>query len=85
MRKEKSTQHMIGYVTKYYHNKGYGFIRAENGKQYIVRDRNLDGEYLDYGYTVDFRVYADEYFKTYASDINVINAPDIPKKNNRRK
>ena len=46
---------MFGTVTKYFNDKGYGFIRGQNGKSYFIHKSNLDGEYIESGYYVFFQ------------------------------
>lgn len=36
---------MFGRVTKYFHDRGYGFIRGEDGKSYFIHVSKLYGEY----------------------------------------
>ncbi len=45
---------MYGRVTKYYHDRGYGFIRGDEGDTYSIHHSNLKGEYIDSGYYVSF-------------------------------
>ena len=46
---------MYGRVTKYYHDRGYGFIRGNDGDTYFIHHLNLKGEYIDSGYYVSFK------------------------------
>ena len=48
---------MYGRVTRYYHNKNYGFIYGEDGNTYFIHGSRLKGEYLDSGYYVYFRTF----------------------------
>ena len=59
---------MFGKVTKFFHNKGYGFILGEDGNTYFVHTSKLYGEYLDKGYYVFFKPY-----QTDKSDYNEKN------------
>ena len=43
---------MFGRVTKFFHDRGYGFIHGEDGNTYFVHASKLYGEYLDRGYYV---------------------------------
>ena len=43
---------MYGRVTKFFHDRGYGFILGEDGNTYFVHVSKLYGEYLDRGYYV---------------------------------
>lgn len=38
---------MYGRVTKYFHDRGFGFIRGEDGNSYFIHASKLYGEYLD--------------------------------------
>lgn len=46
---------MYGTVTRYFRNRGYGFIRGEDGNTYFVHHLNLYGEHLDSGYYIFFK------------------------------
>lgn len=48
---------MYGRVTKYHHDKDYGFIMGEDKQTYFVHQSRLNGEYLDDGYLVSFHPY----------------------------
>ena len=37
---------MYGKVTKYFSDKGYGFIRGEDGNTYFIHKSNLYGEHI---------------------------------------
>ena len=67
---------MFGKITKYFHDRGYGFIRGEDGNTYFVHVSNLDGEYLDKGYYVWFKPFANDRSDYNASNVNVVNAND---------
>ena len=41
---------MYGRVTKYFHDRGFGFIRGEDGNTYFIHVSKLYGEYIDRGY-----------------------------------
>lgn len=41
---------MYGRVTRYFHDKGFGLIRGDDGNTYFIHHSNLDGEYIDSGY-----------------------------------
>lgn len=51
---------MFGTVTKYFRDKGYGFIRGEDGKSYFIHNSNLDDEYIESGYYVFFRPFVND-------------------------
>lgn len=60
---------MYGKVTKYFHDKGFGFIHGEDGNTYFIHYSKLYGEYLDKGYYV--------YFKTFQNDRSDYNAKNV--------
>ena len=63
---------MFGTVTKYFRDKGYGFIRGEDGKSYFIHNSNLDDEYIESGYYV--------FFRPFVNDRSDYNAGDIREK-----
>lgn len=46
---------MFGTVTRYFKDKGYGFIRGDNGKSYFIHNSKLNGEYIECDYYVFFQ------------------------------
>ncbi len=48
---------MYGRVTKYFTDRGYGFIRSEDNNSYFVHHSQLKGEHIDRGYYVSFKPY----------------------------
>ena len=71
---------MFGTVTRYFHNKGYGFIRGDDGRSYFVHESKLDGEYVDRDYYVFFRPYVNDRSDCNAKDITVVEAPERSRK-----
>lgn len=67
---------MFGTVTKYFKEKGYGFIRGEDGNSYFIHISNLQDEYIEKGYYVFFRPFATDRSDYNAKDISVIDAPE---------
>lgn len=67
---------MFGTVTKYFRDKGYGFICGQNGKSYFIHNSNLDDEYIESGYYVFFRPFVNDRSDYNAGDITVIDAPE---------
>ncbi|MBR6641128.1 MAG: hypothetical protein IKL08_02915 [Clostridia bacterium] len=70
---------MYGVVTKYFKDRGYGFILS-NGITYFLHRKDLNGEYVETGYHVFFKD-----FKTNRRDYNaailyVIETPEGKKK-----
>lgn len=71
---------MFGRVTRFLHNKNYGFIYGEDGNTYFVHGKVLKGEYLDKGYYVFFRSYRTKKSDYNACNVNVIEVPERIKK-----
>lgn len=69
---------MFGTVTRYFKDKGYGFIRGDNGKLYFIHNSNLNGEYIEYDYYVFFRPFHNNK-GNYAEIISVIESPEKSK------
>lgn len=67
---------MFGTVTKYFKDKGYGFIRGQDGSSYFIHHSNLNGEIIEKGYYVFFRVENGYKGKDEAVDITVIEAAE---------
>ena len=76
---------MYGRVTKYFHDRGFGFIRGEDGNSYFIHASKLYGEYLDRGYYVFFKPYQDEKSDYNAKGVIVIEVPERKKKGNKKK
>lgn len=71
---------MFGTVTRYFNDKGYGYIRGEDGKSYFIHKSNLNGEYIETGYQVFFRPFVSDRSDYNAADISVIDAPERNRK-----
>ena len=67
---------MYGRVTKYFTDRGYGFIRSEDNNSYFVHHSQLKGEHIDRGYYVSFKPYKTDRSDFNAGDIAVIEVPD---------
>ena len=67
---------MYGRVTKYFHDRGYGFIRGEDGNTYFIHASKLRGEYLELGYYVYFKTFTDDRSDYNAKNVNVIEVPE---------
>lgn len=67
---------MYGKVTKFIHNRNFGFIYGEDGNTYFIHGSELKGEYLDRGYFVFFHTYRTEKSDYNACDVNVIEVPE---------
>ena len=75
---------MYGRVTKYFHNKGYGFIRGEDSNTYFIHHSNLNGEYLASGYYVSFKPFQSDRSDYNAKNIMVIEAPERKRKHGNK-
>ncbi len=75
---------MYGRVTKYFHDRGYGFIHGEDGNTYFIHASKLYGEHLERGYYVFFKTFADDRSDYNAKNVNVIEVPER-RKNHKRK
>ena len=67
---------MQGKVTRYFHNRGFGFIHGEDGNTYFIHHSKLDGEYIDSGYYVFFKPFRNDRSDYNAKDVAVIEAPE---------
>lgn len=69
-------KYMYGRVTKYFTDRGYGFIRSEDNNSYFVHHSQLKGEHIERGYYVSFKPYKTDRSDFNAGDIAVIEVPD---------
>lgn len=60
---------MIGKVTRFFEEKGYGFIRGEDNKTYFIHASKLNGEHIQPGYLV--------FLKPFTTDRSDCNARDV--------
>ena len=67
---------MYGTVTKYFQDRGFGFIRGEDGNTYFVHHSKLYGEHIERGYYVFFKPYQNDKSDYNAKNIMVIEAPE---------
>ena len=67
---------MYGRVTKYFQDRGYGFIRGEDNNSYFVHCSKLYGEQIERGYYVSFEPYQDERSDYNAKRVHVIEVPE---------
>lgn len=67
---------MFGKVTRYYHGRGYGFIRGDDGNTYFIHHSNLKGECIDSGYYVSFKSFQNDRSDYNAKNIIVIEAAE---------
>lgn len=67
---------MYGIVTKYFNDKGYGFIFGEDNNTYFIHKSKLYGEYLERGYYVYFKTFRNDKSDYNAKDVNVIETTE---------
>ena len=67
---------MFGTVIKYFSNKGYGFIRGEDGQSYFIHSSKLNGEHIERGYYVFFRSFSNNRRDNNAKDVTLIEATE---------
>ncbi len=72
---------MYGRVTKYHHDKNYGFIMGEDNQTYFIHQTSLNGEYLEDGYLVSFHPYQNYKGRNNANNVMVIEAPERKRNN----
>lgn len=72
---------MYGRVTRYFHNKGYGFIRGEDNNTYFIHCSKLNGEYIAKGYYVYFKPFQNDRSDYNAKNVTVIEAPEGRRRN----
>lgn len=71
---------MFGTVTKWFDDRGYGFIRGDNGEDYFLHKSKLNGEYAEHGYYVAFRAFTNARSGHSAKDIVVVEIPERRKR-----
>lgn len=67
---------MYGHVTRYFHDRKFGFIRGEDGNTYFIHHTKLNGEYIDSGYYVFFKPFQNDRSDYNAKNVMVIEAPE---------
>ena len=67
---------MYGRVTKYFQDRGYGFIRGKDNNSYFIHHSNLGGEYLEQGYYVFFRTFQNDRSDYNAGNVIVVEAAE---------
>lgn len=72
---------MYGRVTRYFHDKGYGFICGEDNNTYFIHCSKLKGEYISRGYYVYFKTFQNDRSDYNAKNVMVIEAPEGRKRN----
>ncbi|WP_251208723.1 cold shock domain-containing protein [Acetatifactor aquisgranensis] len=80
---------MYGKVTRYFQDRGYGFILGEDRKTYFIHHANLDGEHIERGCSVHFKPFQNERSDNNAMGVIVVDAPEKGKEkessNSRKK
>lgn len=72
---------MYGRVTRYFTDRGYGFIRGEDKNSYFVHHSQLNDEHIERGYYVFFKPFSSDRSDFNAGNVVVIEAPDKSSKN----
>ena len=67
---------MYGTVTKYFHDRGFGFICGEDRNTYVIHHSKLHGEYIDKGYYVFFKPFQNDRSDYNAKNLTVIEATE---------
>ena len=67
---------MYDRVTRYFQDRGYGFILGEDRETYFIHCYNLCGEHIARGYQVDFKPFRNGRSDYNARDVIVIDAPE---------
>ena len=75
---------MYGKVTKYFKDRGYGFIYGENGNTYFIHHSKLNGEYIEKGYYVYFKSFVNDRSDYNAKGIIVIEAAERKRKHGKK-
>ena len=71
---------MYGKVTRYFHDRKFGFIQGEDGNTYFIHQSNLNGEHIDSGCYVSFKPFQNDRSDYNAKNIMVIEAPERKRK-----
>lgn len=71
---------MCGKVTRYFRDKGYGFIQGEDGNTYFVHCSKLNSEHIERGYYVSFKPFQNDRSDYNAKNIIVIEALERKKR-----
>ena len=68
---------MYGVVTKYFNDRGYGFIQCtSDGEIYFLHKKDLNGEHIETGCHVYFVKFETRRRNNNAAILNVIEAPE---------
>lgn len=74
---------MYGKVTRYFQDKGYGFIRADDGNTYFVHHTKLNGEHIESGYYVHFKPFQNDRNDYNAKNVIVVEATEKKRGNGK--
>ena len=69
-------KYMYGRVSRYFTDRGYGFICGEDNNSYFVHHSQLNDEHIERGYYIFFKPYKTDRSDFNAGDIAVIEVPD---------
>lgn len=75
---------MYGRVTKYFTDRGFGFIMGEDGNTYFIHRSKLNGEHIENGYYVFFRPFRSDRSDYNAKDVAVIEAAERKGSNGKK-
>ncbi len=75
---------MYGKVTRYFEDKGYGFIQGQDGHSYFIHASNLNGEHIEAGYFTYFETFSNKKGKYNAENVIVVETPENRKSRNRK-
>ena len=76
---------MYGTVTRYYKNRGDGFIFGEDGNTYFIHKSKLYGEEIDRGDYVYFSTFQNDRSDYNAKHVNVIEANERSSKHSKKR
>lgn len=71
---------MYGKVTRYFRDKGYGFIQGQDGHSYFIHASDLNGEYIEAGYYTHFETFSNNKGKYNAKNVLVVEVPEKRKR-----
>ena len=74
---------MYGRVTKYFQDKGYGFIRADDGNTYFLHHTKLNGEHIESGYYVYFKPFQNDRSDYNTKNVTVVEAAERKGRNGK--
>lgn len=67
---------MYGKVTRYFKDRGYGFIYGEDCNTYFIHHSNLRGEHIERGYYVHFTAFQNDRSDYNAKYVSVVGVPE---------